>query len=586
MCNIRRISISPIYPFILICMLLLSSCSLTPLSNNAQSDGEHAESGEQGEQTSAAGALTLRMLYGSEKQSWIEDVTATFNSEQHKAPNGQPIHIEAVPMGSLESMHKIIDGEEQPALWSPASSLVLPLANEAWAKTHNGDQLVEDAPALVLSPVVIAMWRPMAEALGWPDTPLGWEDIANFAKQDKTWDDYGHPEWGPFQFGHTHPDHSNSGFTTILASAYAATGKTRDLTVEDLQDPDVAKFIENLQRTVIHYGKSTGFFARNMINGSPSYLSAAVLYENLVMESYDREKYPNRSAPIVAIYPKEGTFWSDHPFAILPSAMQDDNMRYAAEHYRDYLLAKPQQERALQYGFRPVDTDIPIVDVITPDKGVDPKQPISVLDVPEANVMQKARIAWGQNKKRVEVIVLLDISGSMNEADPSNNLVRMVQAKQGLITFVEQLADADHMGLTVFNDEAFNIIPLDAVGPRREDILKRIEGLFADGKTRLIDTTIEAYEHLEERPRGQRIRAIVVLSDGADNMSTHTREELIDLVHVDTEGYGIKIFTIAYGQDDTDLALLQAIAEASGGTFYKSAPADIEKVYLDIGRFF
>jgi Ca-activated chloride channel family protein len=87
------------------------------------------------------------------------------------------------------------------------------------------------------------MWKPMAEALGWPQQPLGWSDIAELVRSGKTWADYGHPEWGRFQWGHTHPDYSNSGITSILATGYAAVGKTRDLTVDDVRSPQFAAFM-------------------------------------------------------------------------------------------------------------------------------------------------------------------------------------------------------------------------------------------------------------------------------------------------------------------------------------------------------
>lgn len=576
----RPAAISTLITLITISLLaVLSGCDSMPDMPSAP--GAPSEGG--GQAAPPSESLVLHMLYGSEKEAWINEVTATFNSQQNMSPNGRPIHVEAIPIGSLESMRAIINGDEQPAIWSPASSVIFPLANNQWASSHSGEMLVEEgnAPSLVLSPVVIAMWRPMAEAMGWPDTPLGWSDIVAFAREGKTWADYGHPEWGPFKFGHTHPDYSNSGFITIIATAYAGAGGPRELTLEDVQKPDVSAFIADIESTVIHYGKSTGFFGRRMMEKGPNYLSAAVLYENLVMESYDQTQYPDLVMPIVAIYPREGTFWSDHPFAILPWARQDEEVRAAAETYRDFLLAVPQQERALYYGFRPSLSDVPIANDITPDKGVDPQQPVSVLRAPDAEVMEAARAAWGQNKKRVEVTVLIDTSGSMG-ADG-----RITRAKAGLGTFINQLADADSLSVISFSTDATTLSPLSEVGTSREEALRRVDGLFAAGDTRLIDTTLEAYRDMEQRPRGEHIRAIVVLSDGADTASTSSQTTLEQHVSADEEGYSIKIFTIAYGPENNEArGLLEAMAEASGGKFYESGPNNIEQVYLDITRFF
>jgi Ca-activated chloride channel family protein len=527
-------------------------------------------------------ALIVRMLYGSEKEAWINDVTATFNNQGNESTTGRPIFVEAVPIGSGESMDLILDGQEQPAIWSPASSILVPIANQEWASMNSGDPLTDDNPApLVLSPVIIAMWQPMAEALGWPDESIGWEDIAEITRSNQTWADFGHPEWGPFQFGHTHPDYSNSGITSILAIVYAATGKTSGLTLEDVQQPEVAEFLADVESGVIHYGRSTGFFGRQMFNRGPAYLSAAVLYENLVVESYDRQRYPNLPFPVVAIYPSEGSFWSDHPFAILQGPWMDEELTAAAELYRDYLLAAPQQEKALQYGFRPADPGIPITEPISTQNGVDPNEPQTLLDVPSAEVTQAIRELWGENKKRVEVQVVLDTSGSMNEEG------RLQQAKTALDNFIAQLSDEDKLGIITFSDNARVLTPLTELGDKRADVLSRIEGLFATGGTRLIDTVVESYEELAQDPPGERIRAIIVLSDGADNASAMAPSQLTRRIQADESGQSIKVFTIAYGTGvDVDTELLRVMSEASGAQTYQSNPTEIEQVYRDIATFF
>ena len=62
---------------------------------------------------------------------------------------------------------------------------------------------------------------------------------------------------------------------------------------------------------------------------------------------------------MVAIYPKEGTFWSDHPVGIVEREWVTPAHREAAKVYIQYLLQRPQQERAITYGFRPGAVDVP-----------------------------------------------------------------------------------------------------------------------------------------------------------------------------------------------------------------------------------
>src|SRR4029078_10691749 len=130
------------------------------------------------------------------------------------------------------------------------------------------------------------------------------------------------------------------------------------------------------------YGSSTGFFGRKMFANGPEYLSAAVLYENMVAESYT-DKYKNSLPfPVVAIYPKEGTFLSDHPIGVVEREWVTPAHRQAAGKYIAYLLKKPQQEKALKYGSRPGLESVELTAPITKEFGVDPSQPRGELQMP------------------------------------------------------------------------------------------------------------------------------------------------------------------------------------------------------------
>lgn len=559
--------------------LLLLGLMLLPL---LAACGPGAAPADVGQPTPAApaGAVALRMFYGSEKQSWIDGATEAFNQAGIKTADGRPIFVEALAMGSGESLERIVAGE-QADIWSPASSIYLPLGNAAWAAKNPGAPLLDAqaAPPLVLSPVVIAIWKPMAQALGWPDRQVGWNDLAALATSGKTWADFGHPEWGAFQFGHTHPDYSNSGLATIIALAYAGANKTEGLTADDVRSPAIAALINSVEQSVIHYGASTGFFATKMFDEGPGYLSAAVLYENLVIESYDQALHPNVDLPVVALYPTEGSFWSDHPFAVLDTPAMTDEKRAAAALYRDYLLSSAQQQAALTYGFRPANVNVPLAAPLDAAHGVDPTQLATALPVPEPEVIQAVRATWQQNKKQVDVAVVLDTSGSMRQEG------RLKNAKDALAGFLDAFADQDRLGVTTFGSAAAELSPLSPLGPKRAELKGRIGNLIADGNTRLYNTTAEAYAALSAEPAGQRIRAIVVLSDGEDTADDMTIEQLLDEIGADAEGNSIKVFTIAYGSD-AQLDVLERIAEATGARAFAGDPATIKQVYAEIATFF
>ena len=525
--------------------------------------------------------VTISIVYGSEKREWLEPLVAEYNAARHTTPGGAIIVVEATPMGSIESVYGILEERLKPVVWSPASSVYIPVANAEWRKTRSSDLVAGKPNDLVLSPVVIAMWRSMAEALGWPDKPIGWADIAALATSSKGWAEYGYPEWGQFKFGHTHPDFSNSGIVSILAIAYAGAGKQRGLTQADLARPEVRDFMEQVERSIIHYGSSTGFFGERMFERGPSYLSAAVLYENLVV-AQEKKRLAGQSAqlPVVAIYPKEGAFWTNNPYVILNAPWVTEEQKTAAQAFEKFLLDRPQQLRAIELGFRPADPAIPLGAPLDAQHGVDPTQPRTVLEVPSAQVIQSVQQLWRQTKKPVDVVALIDISGSMKGDKIST-------ARTSLIQFINLLSDRDRLQVTTFASQVAPLTPLSALSDKRTELTRRVSGIVEGGNTRLYDAVIAAHQELQANGDPNHIRAIVVLSDGKDTASTAGLDEALTAISDTGEegGAAIKLFTIGFGED-ADREALKRLAEATGGKQYDSTPDNIHKIYAEIATFF
>jgi len=527
------------------------------------------------------GSVTISIVYGSEKQAWLDPLIKQFNDAHNKTADGKMIVVTGTAIGSIESVRGIIDGTLQPTVWSPASSVYIPVANAEWKKSHADDLITGTPKDLVLSPVVIAMWRPMAQALGWPDKALGWADIAQLATSADGWAAYEHPEWGQFKFGHTHPEYSNSGIVSIIAETYAGLGKQRGLTDADLKSPELNQFMTDVESSVIHYGTSTGFFGDRMFQFGPSYLSAAVLYENLIVaQETARLSGQSSQVPVVAIYPKEGTFWSNHPYGIVNASWVTAEQKEAAGIFETFLLDKPQQLKALEFGFRPADPSIPLAAPLDAQHGADPNQPQTILEIPSASVIEGIQALWHQDKKPVDLIVVMDISGSM-QGD------KISSARSSLMSFINKLDNRDRLRIDLFSSDLTTLTPLTELGPKRQKVLDSVSGIFEQGNTRLYDATLQAYQSLQKDGDPKHIRAIVVLTDGQDTQSSFSVSDVTNAINA-AQGEGgnsIKVFTIAFG-GDADKNVLKQIAEPSGGKEYDSSPENIQKIYDDIATFF
>ena len=296
----------------------------------------------------------------------------------------------------------------------------------------------------------------------------------------------------------------------------------------------------------------------------------------MVVDSY---KQTNLPFPVVAIYPREGTFWSDHPVGIVNRDWVTPPRREAARIFIDYLLARPQQEKALTYGFRPGSPDVPAGAPIDLAHGVDPKQPVTTLEVPPTDVMAAIQRDWDTaEKKPADIALVLDTSGSMQQEG------KMPNAKAGATQLVSLLSDKDDFSLLPFNSTGTWASVDQSLATSRKPTDAAIDSLFPGGETALYDAVDQAYTHLSQRPANH-IRAIIVLTDGEDNKSTIPLDDLLKKIHVNGEGGSIRVFTIAYGQD-AERKVLQQIADAAQGKSYIGTPANIVEVFRDISTFF
>ena len=555
-------------------------------SGNGSANGGAAPGASGGSEATArgessGGEVVLVFPYGSEKKLWIEDATKTFNQMRQKTPSGKVIRVEPKAMGSGDTIDEVMSGRLQAHILSPASKAFITLGN-AQSRASTGGDLVGPTQDLVLSPVVVAMWQPMAEALGWGKKPLGWSDILSLAKDERGWGAHDAPQWGKFKFGHTHPQYSNSGLISIIAETYAATGKVAGLTVADVQNPKTKEYVEGIERAVVHYGESTGFFGRKMFENGPGYLSAAVLYENMVIESYGglpgAPSY-NLPFPVVAVYPKEGTFWSDHPIGVVMRPWVTADHQAAAKMYTEYLLAKPQQEKAMTLGFRPSDVSIALGAPIDAAHGVNPKEPVTTLEVPPADVISATTDLWKVAKKKSTVVLVLDTSGSMREEK------RMENAKVGAAELLTMLGDEDTFSLLTFNNQLSWAMQGQGLKSGREEAQRRVKGLFPQGGTALYDAIADAHGKLMASAKADTITAVVVLTDGADTDSKMKLEELLSKIKPDYEKTPIRVFTIGYGKG-ANMKILKSIADSTNAKAYEGTAENIRAIFKEIATFF
>ncbi len=299
----------------------------------------------------------IQVLYSTEKKEWIEAATQDFKKVHPE------IKVELVGKGSIEAASGILEGTYTPTIWSPADTMAMNLLVSDWqTKTHTNVIAAsgEDAPqALLLTPLVFVCWEDRAQALlKASNGAISWKAISKAVSSPQGWPAIGgQAKWGFVKLGHTDPTKSNSGLEAIYLMGLEFTGKPK-LVIEDLLDAKLQEFVKGIEKGVSKFESSTGTFMTDMVRFGPSKYDIAVVYESLAISEIGNAA--GRWGKLRVYYPAT-TIWSDHPVALLQGAWVTPEQKVAARQFIAFLRSKPEQQRALEFGFRPADTSIPIV---------------------------------------------------------------------------------------------------------------------------------------------------------------------------------------------------------------------------------
>lgn len=518
------------------------------------------------------------------KANWLKAGIEAFDAAGVTTSGGSPIEIVVMNVLSGESMIQIADRTLRPVVWSPGETTWVDQLNERW--NRGGGKPVTSAPCAptVKTPVGLAMWRPMAEAMGWPGKPVSLKALIDLANDPEGWARYGHREWGRLRLGHTHPQYSSAGLLFLAQAIYASKGKTEGITTDDIYDPKVEAALRTLAENTAKYGMVTTDLLANMARGGPAFLHATSAFEEGTVR-FNIERRDALRFPLAFIFPSEGTFWSDHPYCILDGApWVSPEQAEAARLFLDFLRGPEMQARAGEFHVRPLDAAVPLGAAMTLENGTDPavsEAEVPDLAIPSPQVSEAIIDQFLTTKRKATVLLLLDISGSMEGE-------RIKTATQATAEFLDRLHPQDRVGLMTFSSRVTVASAFQPVAQAAESLQGRVMGLLAGGDTNLYGAVCRATRGIAEvaardRAAGEnRLYGIVLLSDGEDTVGDITETRLFQTCLQKREGAdGPKVFVISLG-DKTDMAFLNRLAAETNGSVFSAEPSSIGQAYLRI----
>ena len=559
-----------------------------------------------------AGCTDVVVAASSEKAALLKQMAAGYNAADHSV-GGRCVHAEVFSKssgGGAEALargwEEALDGGPKPDVWSPASSSWAVIVRQRTAAQDKPDIIPgdkpSDLPSVAQTPLVLAMPKPMAEALGWPAKAIGFGDLLALSREPTGWGKFGHPEWGQFRLGKTNPNFSTSGLNATIGSYFAATGVSSDLTAANVADPKTVAYVKGVEQAVVHYGDTTLTFLSNLQAADDrgqglSYISAVTIEEKSVWDYNEGNptgdpttlgRHPKPRVPIVAVYPKEGTLFSDNPFIVLNEKWVTEEKKAAAADFLKY-LQEPRQQRVFQdAAFR--DFQGKAGPKVSQANGMLPSEPKTRLSPPAPAVLDLVQKSWDSLRKRARVLEVIDVSGSMGESVPKFGKTKLELAKEAAIRALSQYSPDDEVGLWVFSSNVngrpapwLELVPIGRVKDNLPALRSRIAGLTPDGGTALYATTRAAVRHVRESFDPQRINAVMFLTDGKNEYrQDENLDGLLKELQAEDESTAVRVFTIGYG-DDADLPTLKRIAEASRAAAYDASdPASIDKVFTNV----
>jgi len=546
------------------------------------------------------GSLTISMASSNTKEEWLRAAVAAFHTAAHRDKawqvNGQPVVVEvlkeqidgkAVDYRSGTMVTDTIQRKITPTILSPGEESWIVKFKKDWQMAHNTVAIRGEAPILVRTPLVVALWQSRAKALGcWPGAgpQCTWSRLQALATDPEGWKLVGFPEWGTFKFGYGYFGESNSGTLGIMAMCMTGVKKTTGLRPADVEAHNACgTAIAHMERAKVHSGKSDVWLLERMVQGGPEYLDAVVTYESNVILT-NRKSAPDLREPLVAAYPQDGTMVVGHPFAILDGApwVTPEHVQ-AAKLFGQFLLSPEQQQQVLHLGLRPVASQIALGTPIEPSFGANPHATLVPLEVPETLVIERLGEVWHRVKKKAVIGLVFDKSGSM----AGEKMGAAIKGAQAFVRFVDL---SDMLVWMPFDATVYGGKTRGLKSEIGEQLVEEIGATVASGQTALYDALLTGLRELDtlRQTYQDTVRyGIVVLSDGQD---THSQQGLTvveeRLRPQEQDPRGVQIHTICIGKD-CDEPVLKRIAAAAHGKFWKGqTSADMVKVYRDIAAHY
>ena len=209
---------------------------------------------------------------------------------------------------------------------------------------------------------------------------------------------------------------------------------------------------------------------------------------------------------------------------------------------------------------------------------------------------QKTNVSESIDSEGIDIVLSLDISGSMLAEDFKPNRLEAAQAQA--LKFVNA-RQTDRIGLVIFAGESFTQCPITIDHNVLKEQLSQIKsGVLQDG-TAIGMGLATAVDRLRDA-RGKS-RVVILMTDGVNNTGMVDPQTALEIA----KAYKVRVYTIGIGSEGSAMSpvqtpfgiqkqmvpvqidenLLKKIAKETGGNYYRATSnSKLESIYKEIDR--
>ena len=308
-------------------------------------------------------------------EPWVRESADKYNAEKHKVA-GATVQVQITTMDGLIALSKwdkdafgtlpadvdplLLTDEQKksienfPTAWIADSRYLVELANVPYKARLGRDVFLSDgeyrARPLAISPMVWGIYNSRAEVLKKKYQTINWKTIHDAAMAKGGWAELGgDPAWGFFKPVIPDPQKNIGGLEAMVSAAGEYFNTTR-IDAASVGQKDFQAWMLELMKAVTGLGVSS-YTAEDFALFGYSVGDGGLLLESDLLQNM--QGMQNRWADNMSIFYPDFLTWHDFPYSVWVGPETTALQKNAAIDFEQYLLAEPQQIRALIYGLRP-----------------------------------------------------------------------------------------------------------------------------------------------------------------------------------------------------------------------------------------